>query len=374
MPTITHIFKTYFPDTQGGLEEAIRQIGKYSISQGFDVKVISVSRNPTKQFIDGIECKSFKFSFGSSSMPISFDLIENFSEILKETDIVHLHYPYPLGEMLTLIHKTNKPIIVTFHSEIEGRDFLLKLYQPFVREFFKKVNVIVPTNINLVKTTPILQRFMKKTNVINLWLDKYRFLNLEDVDDSFKEDIKKYNDFALFVGVLRWYKGLDVLLDAAKKTTKNILIVGKGPEKDRLQKRIIKENINNVFLLGYLEDYKVAYLFKQCTFFVLPSNTRGECFGQVLLEASFYSKPMISTELGTGTSIVNQNNITGFVVEPNNTEQLSSKMNLLFEDEKLCSYMGMNAYNNYTNNYTEEFQGEKYIQLYNKLLSIETSH
>lgn len=54
MPIITHVFKTYFPDTHGGLEEAIRQIGKYSISKGFEVRVVSVSKVPRENELEGI--------------------------------------------------------------------------------------------------------------------------------------------------------------------------------------------------------------------------------------------------------------------------------------------------------------------------------
>ena len=63
MPKIIHIFKTYFPDTQGGLEEAIRQIGKISIESGFDVSVVSVSKNPLDKYLDKIKVRSFKRTF-----------------------------------------------------------------------------------------------------------------------------------------------------------------------------------------------------------------------------------------------------------------------------------------------------------------------
>ena len=77
MPKITHIFKTYFPDTQGGLEEAIRQIGKSSLKAGFKVQVVSVSNIPKLINIVGIQCQSFKENFNLLSNPFSFDLYKN---------------------------------------------------------------------------------------------------------------------------------------------------------------------------------------------------------------------------------------------------------------------------------------------------------
>lgn len=369
MPTITHFFKTYFPDTQGGLEEAIRQIGKYSISKGFNVNVVSISSENKIQYYDGMKCITFKKNLGLSTMPISFTLWREFKNIVEESDIIQLHFPYPYAELLALFYSIKKPIVITFHAEIVGRDFLMTCYTPFVERLFKKVNAIVPTSQNLADTTSLLKKYVGKITPINLWLDKERFSKLCEPSDNFKKEVSTFNDYALFVGVLRPYKGLDVLLDAAKNVSKNIVIVGKGPEMSHLKDRILLENIGNVFLLGYQSDDNVAYLLKKSTFFVLPSCNRGECFGQVLLEASYYHKAMISTELGTGTSFVNLDSVTGFVVPPNNAQILSEKMDLLFNNAELCSRMGENAYKRYNDCFTENIQGEKYISLYEKLLS-----
>ncbi len=368
MKTITHFFKTYFPDNQGGLEEAIRQIGKYSIKNGFKVRVVYVSDKPQHIELDGIDCISFKKSWGVSTMPVSNDLRKAFKKLVEETDIIQLHYPYPFTELLTLFHKVDKPIIITFHCEIVNRDWLLRLYSPFQIRLFKKANVVVPTSDNLTRTTAILQQNRDKCEAINLWLDTNRFERLNDVTEGFKKEVEVFEDFALFVGVLRWYKGLDYLLDAAKKVNGNVIIVGKGPETKHLLERIEKENIQNVKLLGYKPDDEVAYLFKKCSFFVLPSQTRGECFGQVLLEASYYHKPMISTELGTGTSIANKHDYTGFVVPNKDSNTLAQRMNQLFCDNNLREKMGENAFEYYSTHFTEDIQGKKYIELYNKLL------
>jgi glycosyltransferase involved in cell wall biosynthesis len=368
MKTITHIFKTYFPDTQGGLEEAIRQIGKYSIKNGFNVNVISVSHNPSTSVLEGIKCHSFKYSFGSNSLPVSLGLASDFNEIIKETDILHLHFPYPFGELLTILNHVKKPIVITFHCEILNRSLIRLCYEPFARVLFNKASIIVPTSTNLLNSTKILQRFKQKTEVINLWLDESRFDNLNNVDDVFKERVKDFGEFSLFIGVLRWYKGLDVLLDAAKIINGNVVIVGKGSEKVHLEKRIKDENISNVYLTGFLSDSEVIYLLSKCKFTVLPSISPAEAFGQVLLESCYYSKPMVTTELGTGTSYVNINSKTGFVVSPNSSSELSIAMVKLFENNELCNKMGDMAYKRYKENFSADVLGDKYIKIYDNLL------
>lgn len=368
MPTITHIFKTYFPDTQGGLEEAIRQIGKYSIANGYKVNVVSISKNPAERTIDGIKCKSYRFSFGNDSMPVSVPLMLNFRQIIDETDIVQLHYPYPLGDFLLLLYNVKKPIIVTFHCEILNRPLIRMIYEPFARAILKHAAVIVPTSQNLVNSTPLLQKFKYKTKVINLWLDEHRFDVIKPVDSDFEKQVESYKNFALFVGVLRWYKGVDVLLDVAKKIKENIVIVGKGPLRVHLEKRIVDEGITNVYLTGHLNDDQVAYLFKSCKFTVLPSISPAEAFGQVLLESSYFSKPMITTELGTGTSYVNKHGETGFVVKPGSVEEMTEAMNVLFTENNILKKFGNNSYKRLRENFTADVQGDKYIEIYNQLL------
>lgn len=368
MKTITHIFKTYFPDTAGGLEEAIRQIGKMSLKHGYDVQVVTISDNPRDERIDGIRVHSFKRDFSISTMHISFDLARHFKEIIDQSDIVQLHYPYPYTELLTILNKVKKPIVVTFHAPIVGRPLLMAGYNPFAKALFRNASVIVPTSINLAKSTDILQRFMDKVIDINLWLDENRFERLGDASEEFKKEVASWGKFALFTGVMRLYKGIDVMLDAAKKIDGVLVMSGKGKFLQYAKDRVAKEGITNVKILGFQPDENLAYLLKSCSHLILPSINRGECFGQVLLEAMYYHKAMISTELGTGTSFVNKDGETGFVLQPYDVDGLAEKMNLLFKDDELCHRLGENAYQRYRENFTEEIQGKKYIEIYDRLL------
>lgn len=368
MKTITHIFKTYFPDTAGGLEEAIRQIGKMSLKHGYDVQVVTVSSNPRDERIDGIRVHSFKKSTGVSTMPISFDLMKNFATIVESSDLIQLHYPYPFTELLTILHRVNKPIVITYHAEIIGRPLLMAGYTPFAKKLFNMADVIVPTSKNLALSSKILNDFQGKISVVNLWLDESRFAHLKPVDQQFVDTVKSWGDFALFTGVMRFYKGIDVILNAAKYVKGTIVLCGKGPKLEYAKERVREEKLENVKILGFQPDDNLAYLLKMCSFFILPSTNRGECFGQVLLEASYYHKAMISTELGTGTSYVNKDKETGFVIPPNDVHALAEKMNVLFTDKQLCSQMGEAAYQRYRTHFTEEIQGEKYIDIYKNLI------
>lgn len=366
---ITHIFKTYFPDTQGGLEEAIRQIAQESVNAGFDVSVVSLSKKPQSALLDGVHTKSYFQNFDFFSNPFSLDLMKNINDIIASSDIIHLQFPWPTGELLVLLSGTNKPIVLTFHCDIHKKRFFKTLYSPFIHGILQKSNIIVSTSQALLETTPMLRRYRSKCEVINLWLDKKRFERCDFASYSIPKYIQQLDDFALFVGVLRWYKGLDILLDSAQKVRGTIVIVGSGPLLPRLQERIEREKIENVLLLGYQNDMILNYLLDRCRFTVLPSTSPAEAFGQILLESCYFGKPMVTSELGTGTSFVNLNGNTGIVIPPDDSKALSQAMNRLFKSDLECKRFGENAAIRLEQFFTAEKQAGKYVRIYERLMS-----
>ena len=233
----------------------------------------------------------------------------------------------------------------------------------------RKSKVIVPTSDNLQNATSILRRYRYKCKTVNLWLDEGRFNKISiGNQETTMEKFKEFGDYGLYIGVLRWYKGLNVLLDAAKNTQGNIVIVGKGPLFDELKNRINLEKITNVFMLGYQKDDCLKSLIENCRFIVLPSISPAEAFGQVLLESCYFRKPMVTTELGTGTSFVNLNGQTGYVVPPNDDLLLAEAMNKMFVSDSTCNLFGQNAYNRLQEHFTLKRQAGKYTQIYKSMM------
>lgn len=369
MAKVTHIFKTYFPETSGGLEEAVRQYGTYAVEKGFDVEVVSTgSASYTITTPHGIKTIFYKKTIDVFSNPFSLSLACSFKKICKNTDILHFHFPWPTAELLALFHNIKKPALVTFHCDIHRFKPLKMVYLLFVKQYLKKMDKICITSRALLNTTPYLAEFRDKIEEIPLFFNKNRFSSLPGPDSEIIEFTQKVKDYALFVGVLRWYKGLDVLLDASKLVDHDIVIVGKGEFYARLEARIKKENLKNIHLKGFQSDNNLKFLIEKSKFMVLPSITAAEAFGQILLEGLYFSKPLISTELGTGTSLVNRHGYTGFVVKPDCCVSLARAMNKIVKDDALCERFSKNAFQHYLDNFTASDQGEKYIRIYKSLL------
>jgi glycosyltransferase involved in cell wall biosynthesis len=71
-----------------------------------------------------------------------------------------------------------------------------------------------------------------------------------------------------------------------------------------------------------------------------PSHLRSEAFGISLLEGAMYGKPMISSEIGTGTTYINIDQQTGLVVPPSDPQALREAMRTLWDDPQLAQEMG----------------------------------
>ncbi|MEJ2610669.1 MAG: glycosyltransferase, partial [Candidatus Thiodiazotropha sp.] len=82
-------------------------------------------------------------------------------------------------------------------------------------------------------------------------------------------------------------------------------IAGAGPTERELKERVTRLGLNNVHLLGHVDDAEKVALMRLCRAVVFPSHLRSEAFGVTLLEGAIHSKPLISTEIGTGTSYIN---------------------------------------------------------------------
>lgn len=111
-----------------------------------------------------------------------------------------------------------------------------------------------------------------------------------------------------------------------------------------------------------------AALYQLCYATIAPSHLRTEAFCISLLESLIYGKPAISTELDTGTSFVNQHNVSGLVVPPADPRALKEAMQLLLTNKDLYERLKQGTQTHYSQYFTVEAMRDKHIQLYHQIL------
>ncbi len=147
---------------------------------------------------------------------------------------------------------------------------------------------------------------------------------------------------AVFVGRLRYYKGLEYLLRALPLVPDvHLLLVGDGPLWDRTRALTASLGVSNrVVFTGDVGEVELPGCYIAGDLFVLPSHTRAEAFGTSIVEAMAAGLPVISTEIQTGTSWVNQHGSTGLVVPACDPDALAGAMRTLVANPSLRLAMG----------------------------------
>jgi rhamnosyl/mannosyltransferase len=303
-----------------------------------------------------------------ASNSFSISAFGRFIKLAKQVDVIHYHFPWPFMDLVHLLTRIKKPRLVTYHSDIVRQKYLLKIYQPLMNSFLKDMDCIVATSPNYLATSLILSQNQSKVKIIPFGLDKATY----PVPTS--EKLASWNEkfgakFFLFVGVIRYYKGLHILLEAAKGTLYPIVIVGAGPIEAELKRKAEETGLSNVHFLGFLPDEDKVALLTLCYAVVFPSHLRSEAFGISLLEGAMYGKPMISCEIGTGTSFINIADETGIVVSPNDPLALRQAMQTLWQNPEMAADMGHKAEERYWELFTADKMVNSYVELYRGIAS-----
>ncbi len=332
---ILHIYKDYFPVT-GGIENHIRMLAEAQVARGHNVSVLVCSLDARTRIENqnGVRVIYAARRATISSTPISIAL----SRLLaRETpDIAHLQFPYPWGEAANYFFGKARRTIITYQSDIIRQKFIRALYAPLMRRVLARADRIIATSPNYLRTSPVLQKFAAKCAVVPLGINPATF------DRAASGRPRGSPLQILFVGHLRYYKGLDYFLRAlAQLPAARLTIIGAGPL-ERAWRALARELRvdDRVEFAGEIADAELPAYYAACDIFVLPSSERSEAFGVVQLEAMAAGKPVVCTEIGTGTSFVNVDGETGFVAPARDADALARAIKTLMENPELREQMG----------------------------------
>jgi glycosyltransferase involved in cell wall biosynthesis len=269
--------------------------------------------------------------------------LENLLE-KEDIDIIHGHYLYPAGAAAVEVGKKhNIKTYVTAH----GSD-MFELYknQQFMRSTIR--NVLKDAD-GVFAVSNALRHEIVATGVVGI-ADKTKLSwNSVDIDKfSTKENDLLKNEFGLedkpivlFVGNLIKRKNVDSLLEAKKvaKSDYYLVIVGDGPLFKKLNKKVDEDNIRDVIFTGSRDD--VEDIIPGCDVLVLPSFS--ESFGLVLIEALACGKPVIGSDVGGISEIINDD--VGLLVNPKKVSSIAKAIDKIINDDSLRLALSMNSRN-----------------------------
>ena len=358
---ILHVYKDYWP-ILGGIEGNLQAIAERQVRAGHDVTVLvtNPSKLPAQAWINGVRLLRAHRWATVASTPLSWEL----PRLLRKTsaDITHLHFPYPLGEISQWLFG-RAPFVITYHSDIVKQKGVLRFYRPILHQILRRARRIMPTSQPYIASSPFLAPLRHNCTPIPLGIDPTPFLQAEPLPQ-----LRSRRTQLLFVGRHRYYKGVDTLLRAMPFVEADLLVAGDGPM--RAEWECLAQSLGleqKVRFLGDISAEDLPRLYHSADLFVLPSNSRAEAFGIVLMEAMAAGLPCVTSELGTGTSFIVQDGQTGRVVPPQEPRALADALNQLSADPHLRQQMGERGRQRMLAEFTIDRMVERIGEVYEEL-------
>lgn len=171
-------------------------------------------------------------------------------------------------------------------------------------------------------------------------------------------------NMVLYVGRLTKEKQVGLILDVWKRAFSpdwKLVIVGDGPERQCLEHKVHKEQINNVHFEGF--QNKVDNYYKKAKILLLTSRFEG--FGMCLIESMRYGVRPIAFATSRGVEYVLQSN-AGELIPYGNTALMAETLERLMADDKKLQELGGISYSS-SNDFTIEQIGSQWENLFKSL-------
>lgn len=376
----------YYPPHLGGIEYHLRDLATaLAVRPDCSVKVIVSNEAPTTvtETLDGVTVVRLARAFAYASTPVAFGMRRAIAAEAagpEAPDVLHLHFPYPWGEVSWLAAQGRRPrrarhvpAVLTYHSDIVRQKTLLALYEPFLRRVLERVDLVIATSPDMVEHSPYLSRVAEKCRVVPFGIHTERFAATPAVAARAEElrrtlaPSRGERPVVLFVGRLIYYKGADVLVRAMAQTGADLVMIGRGPLAADLRALAASLGLaERVRLIEEAESGDLTAWYHAADVFCLPSVARSEAFGLVQLEAHAAGTPVVSTALTTGVPFVNRHGVTGLVVPPGDVEALADALRTLLADDALRARLGRQAQERALREFTLERMVERTLAVYHE--------
>lgn len=308
------------PPIQSGVGKVIGELKEGLERKGHRVDVLSSLDIP-------------RYSFGEFRLSTFIFHWAKLRRTLNQYDLINVHAPAPTFSDLFLLFasrfglgKPKSKLVLTYHCEIDLPGTFLGPLTRIYSDWHKRLAKLVS---HTIVTTPSYARMFEgivdeeKLSIIPWGADVSAFgTGLVNKSNASMR--------VAFIGQMRPYKGLDVLLHAVKDLSAiDLTVVGKGHHAEEYQNLAKELALSNIRFLGAVDDHALQNVLKESHVLVLPSRTKAEAFGIVLVEAMAAGCVPIASDLPGVRDVVSQ---AGFTFPVGDSERLAQLLLHLSEN------------------------------------------
>lgn len=359
----------------GGIEAVAFELTEGLNRRGIlaDVLCANTARETVFEKSDGnyniVRAGSFGVILSTSMSPA---LVLQARRMCANYDVIHVQMPDPMAVLALWFARPRAKIVLHWQSDVVNQRRALKFYEPLQRWILKRADAIVATTPPYVEASQALQAWKSKVEVIPLGITP---LDSQGASAKAAEIRQRYGDrkIVFSLGRMTYYKGFDVLIDAARSLADDAVIVvgGGGDLLKSYRDRVVAEDLGDkIDFIGRIPDSDIAGYFEAASVFCLTSIIRAEAYGVVLLEAMAMGKPIVTTDIpGSGVPWVNQHMVTGINVPVGDGRATADALNHVLTDDALAEQFGQAGKHRFETEFTAATMVDRTVALYERLLA-----
>lgn len=350
---IAVIAEQFLPHMNGVTHSVIRVL-EHMRAQGHEVMVVAPAADPlqlthTVETLDGPASGAPNLTgvkihrlpaiplAGYPEVRVAGGTVQRVRRILTRfgPDVVHVASPFVLGwRAIQAAHQMSLPSVAIYQTEVPG--YATRYGAPFLEDaLWSHVAVMhnMATRTLAPSSVAINQLRRRGIDRVHLWrrgVDSVRF-DPAKRDAAWHERVGGGRRLIGYVGRLAPEKQVEDLAVLDDLPDARLVIVGSGPERDSLEKRL-----PNAHFVGFQSGEDLARIMASCDIFVHPGEF--ETFGQTIQEAMSSGVPVVATGRGGPVDLVDQSR-NGWLYEPGNLGQLRAQVqDLLGDDTKRAAF------------------------------------
>lgn len=376
---IAHVTAT-FPPYFGGTGTVCYHNARVLAARGHDVHVFTADWPGAVEDPTGVTVHRMRPLVRIGNAPILPQLMK-----LAGFDLVHLHLPFYVGGELMALSQCR--YLVTYHQDVALEGWLGKLSSlhdrtigRFVLEHAERV---CPTSIDYLRHSalaPLWHQHPERIVELPNGVDTEQF-HPGPLDANIRRSLGlPLGAFiVLFVGAMdqaHYFKGIPTLLEALVWLPDTAaMFVGDGELREGFARQAACLGVaDRVRFVGGVSDHELPNYYRAADTLVLPSGTRGEAFGLVLLEAMASGRPVIASNLPGVRTVITPGQ-DGFLVTPNSPEALAAGIQQLAAlSPQQREAMGQAARAKVERRFSWETVGDHLEELYGDVVRATGSH
>ena len=318
----------YYPPFSGGIENNTQQLAEV-LSEDYRSYVVCMRPSAGKAIIrrhNRIPLCELP-SLGSVWRQ---QIVWSLSRILDriDPDCIHFHAPNPILAYYLERYLKKRPhikIVITHHADLERPEPIRKIANRGYYRLLERANWIIAYTEHAFLASREIYPYCYKKIIIphGIRLPEKNKLG-ETSENSEKVSSDSQHITVGFLGRLESWKGVHILLQAARDLTDlKLRIAGEGSRKSDLKRMAEHMNMaTRVEFLGNISGADKREFLDGLDVLVLPSQHKGETFGQCLVEAQLAGAAVIASDLPTGIQAIVNHGKTGLLVPPGNIDGL----------------------------------------------------